>query len=160
MRCVGIDYASASYSAVGLVVNGVPTRSAAYKPTNVLDSAPTRLKKYDIWLRRWIKILSPDVIAVEELAVFQNKSTIRAMARHEGVALLAASRSGAVVIHPGVTSSRRVVFGKGNISKDDAWVEFQNLYPDVALLAKLSGGTDQMDAFTHALAAPTLLERH
>ncbi|HWI67256.1 MAG TPA: crossover junction endodeoxyribonuclease RuvC [Nitrospiraceae bacterium] len=160
MRCVGIDYASANYSAVGLAVNGVPTRSAVWKPEDKHDSAPTRLKKYDIWLRRWIKILSPDVVAVEELAVFQNKLTIRAMARHEGVALLAASRSGAVVIHHGVTSSRRVVFGKGNISKDDAWVEFQNLYPDVTLLAKNVGGTDQMDAFTHALAAPTLLERH
>ena len=55
-----------------------------------------------------------------------------------------------------MTTSRRVVFGKGNLSKDDAWVEFQKLYPDLSLLAKNSGGTDQMDAFTHALAAPTL----
>jgi Holliday junction resolvasome RuvABC endonuclease subunit len=159
VRCVGIDYASAGYSAIALAVNGVPTRSATWKPANVHDSAPARLVKYHIWLSRWINVLSPDAIAVEELAVFLNKTTIRAMARHEGVALLAAKQSRAVVIHPGVTTSRRVVFGKGNISKDDAWVEFQKLYPDVKLLAKNSGGTDQMDAFTHALAAPTVLER-
>jgi Holliday junction resolvasome RuvABC endonuclease subunit len=160
LRCVGIDYASANYSAIALVVKGVPTRSAVWKPTDIHDSAPARLVKYYIWLKRWIKVLSPDAIAVEELAVFQNKNTIRAMARHEGVALLVAKQSGAVVIHPGVTTSRRIVFGRGNISKDDAWVEFQNLYPDVTLAAKNSGGTDQVDAFTHALAAPTVLERH
>jgi Holliday junction resolvasome RuvABC endonuclease subunit len=160
MRCVGIDYASANYSAIALVVKGRPLRSAVWKSENIHDSAPTRLKKYYIWLGRWIKVLSPDVIAVEELAVFQNKLTVRAMARHEGVALLAGSLSGAVVIHPGVTTSRRIVFGKGNISKDDAWVEFQKLYPDLSLYAKNSGGTDQVDAFTHALAAPTVLEQH
>jgi Holliday junction resolvasome RuvABC endonuclease subunit len=111
------------------------------------------------WTKRWLKILKPDVIAVEELAVFMNKPTIRALARHEGVALLAAKQSGAIVLSPGVSKARGIVFGNGKLSKDDAWTAFKKLYPDIILLPKNSGGSDQMDAYTHALAAPTVLER-
>jgi Holliday junction resolvasome RuvABC endonuclease subunit len=91
--------------------------------------------------------------------VFHNKKTIRALSHHEGVALLAAKRSGAIVLNPSPSQSRAVVFANGRLSKDDAWVAFKKMYPDLKLLAKNSGGSDQMDAYTHALAAPTVLER-
>lgn len=107
----------------------------------------------------YLIIFKPDVIAVEQLAVFMNKSVIRSLARHEGVALLAAKRSGAVVLSPSIGQSRRVVFGNGQLSKDDAWAAFRKLYPDLKMLAKTSGGSDQMDAYTHALAAVTILEQ-
>ena len=74
MRSVGVDVAVAGYSAVALVVDGVPTRSAVWKPDNKHDSDAVRLEKFYIWLRRWLKMLNPDVIAVEELAVFMNKN--------------------------------------------------------------------------------------
>lgn len=130
-----------------------------WKPADKRVSAPVIIEDGYKWLRRWLRILLPDVIAVEELAVFLNKNTIRALARHEGVALLAAKQTGAVVIHPGISQSRGIVFGNGRLSKDDAWVAFRKQFPDFSLLAKNSGGTDQMDAMTHALAAPTALER-
>jgi hypothetical protein len=64
------------------------------------------------------------------------------------------------VLNPGTSQSRSIVFkGQGNMSKDKAWEAFKKQYPDVKVLAKTSGGTDQMDAYTHALAAPTVLER-
>ena len=159
MRCCGIDNAKTGFKAIALVVNGVPMRAHVWKPSDKLASAPVILEDSYDWLSRWIRILKPDVIAVEQLQVFQNKKVIRALGNHEGVALLAAKKSRAVVIQPGVSQSRRVVFGAGNLSKDDAWVAFRKLFPDLTLLAKNSGGTDQMDAFTHALAAPTVLER-
>jgi Holliday junction resolvasome RuvABC endonuclease subunit len=159
MRCCGIDNAKIGYKAIALAVNGVPVRAHVWKPPNKLDSAPTILEDSYDWLRRWLKILKPDVIAVEQLQVFQNKKVIRALSQHEGVALLAAKQSGGVVIQPGTSQSRGVVFSAGNLSKDDAWVAFRKMYPDFVLLAKNSGGSDQMDAMTHALAAPTILER-
>jgi Holliday junction resolvasome RuvABC endonuclease subunit len=159
MRCVGIDNAKTGFKGIALVVNGVPTRAHVWKPDNKKDSAPVILEDSYDWLSRWLRIMKPDVIAVEMLQVFQNKNVIRALANHEGVALLAAKQSRAVVIQPGTSQSRSVVFGKGISSKDDAWVAFKKMFPEIALLAKNSGGTDQMDAYTHALAAPTILER-
>lgn len=159
MRCVGIDNASTGYRGIALVVNGVPVRAQVWKPPDKLDSTAVHLEEGYEWLCWWLRVFKPDVVAVEELQVFLNKKVIRAMSRHEGVALLAAKQSGAVVIHPSPSQSRRVVFAAGNTSKDDAWVAFRKMYPDLKLLAKTSGGLDQMDAYTHALAAPTVLER-
>jgi len=159
MRAVGIDGASANYAAIALVVNGAPYRAAVWQPKDKRDSAAERVEDYYKWLRRWIAIYKPDVIAVEELAVFLNKNTIRALSRHEGVALLAAKKSGAIVLNPGISKARGIVFGNGRLSKDDAWVAFKKMYPELDLRGKNSGGTDQMDGYVHALAAPTILER-
>ena len=159
MKTAGIDIASAGYGSLAFAVNGRPVRALLWKPADKRDSAATRIEDYYKWLRFRLNIFAPDIVAVEELAVFMNKPTIRALARHEGVALLAAKQSGAIVLSPSVGQSRSVVLGDGRLSKDDAWVWFRKLYPDFKFAHKTAGGTDQMDALTHALAAPTILER-
>jgi Holliday junction resolvasome RuvABC endonuclease subunit len=159
VRACGVDIASAGWTAIGLAVDGVPVKAVVWKPQDKRDSNAVRLDQAYKWMFMRLQIFKPDVISVEELAVFMNKPTIRSLARHEGVALLAAKRTGAVVLNPGITKARGIVFGDGRLSKDDAWLAFKKLYPEVKLLAKNSGGTDQMDALTHALAAPTILER-
>jgi Holliday junction resolvasome RuvABC endonuclease subunit len=159
MRSVGIDIASAGYSAIALAIDGEPSRAVVWKPNNKRDSDAVRLFDFHKWIRMHLFVIKPDVVAVEELAVFMNKTVIRSLARHEGVALLAAKQSRAVVIHPSIGQSRGIVLDNGRLSKDDAWVAFKKLYPHFTLLSKNSGGTDQMDAMTHALAAPTVLER-
>jgi Holliday junction resolvasome RuvABC endonuclease subunit len=166
MRAGGIDVASTGWAAFSLVVDGKSEKSWVFKPSNIKDSAATHLEQKYEWLRRVIWIAKPDVIVVEELAVFLNKKVIRALARHEGASLLAAKHSGAMVISLGVSSARSITFegkrvGKkrGSLSKDDAWLLFKKIYPDVPLLSKTSGGLDQMDAYVLALAAPTILER-
>jgi Holliday junction resolvasome RuvABC endonuclease subunit len=159
VRSLGVDIASAGYASVALVVNGEPKQAPVWAPKDKRESAAVRIENYYVFIKRWISILKPDVISVEELAVFLNKPTIRALARHEGVALLAAKQSGAIVLNPPINQARSVVFGNGRLSKDDAWVAFKKMYPELALRGKNSGGTDQADAYTHALAAPTILER-
>jgi Holliday junction resolvasome RuvABC endonuclease subunit len=159
MKSVGIDVASAGYSAIGIAVDGEPKRAMVWQPNDKRDSVSVRIEDYYKWLHRWLGFLKPDVVSVEELAVFMNKPTIRSLARHEGVALLAAKQSGAIVLNPGITKARGIVFGNGRLSKDDAWVAFKKMYPDLELRGKNSGGTDQMDAYVHAIAAPTVLER-
>ena len=103
MRSAGIDVASSGLAAIGLCVNGKPKRHAVWKPSHKKNSAAVNLLEQYDWLRFHIGLMRPDVIAVEELAVFLNKTVIRALARHEGIALLAAKQSGAVVISPIVT---------------------------------------------------------
>jgi len=159
MRSVGIDIAAAGWSSVALSVDGVPVKAVVWKPDDKKSSDPVRLEQQYRWHQRYLNIFKPDVIAVEELAVFMSKTVIRALARHEGVALLAAKQSGAIVLSPTTSQSRGIVLGNGRLSKDDAWLTFKKRYPDFKLLAKRSGGSDQMDAMTHALAAPTVLER-
>lgn len=169
MRSVGVDVASTGFSGIALAIDGVPKRATVWKPSNIKDSPSVHLVEFHTWLKRQFWALKPDIIAVEELAVFQSKTVIRALARHEGVALLTAKQTKCIVVSPGVSTSRSIVFPKsefgrkqgkgGSISKDDAWKFFKQKYPDFETLSKTSGGTDQMDAMVHALAAPVVLER-
>jgi Holliday junction resolvasome RuvABC endonuclease subunit len=159
VRSVGVDIASAGLSALALVVDGEPRSAKVWKPKNVRDSTPERIHQFHKWMTFTLGTMNPDVVAVEELAVFLNKKVIRALSRHEGAALLAAKQRGVVVVNPPVTQARGIVFGKGNISKDEAWEAIKKMYPDFKFLPKTSGGTDQADALVHALAAPTILER-
>ena len=159
VRSVGIDIAKSNYAAVALAIDGIPRSSSVWSPKDKRDSTAARLEDYYLWVMRKLLLYRADVVAVEKLEVFQNKNTIRAMSNHEGVALLAAKQRKAIVLNPGVSQARGVVFGNGRLSKDDAWGFFRKMYPDLELRGKNAGGTDQMDAFTHALAAPTILER-
>lgn len=160
MRSVGIDIAKTGWAGMALVIDGECVKSVVWRPDNPKDSAAAILDQKYAWTVFWLATFQPDVVAVEELQVFLNKKVIRALSHHEGISLLAARRSGAIVLNPSPSRSRSVVFRKGgNMSKDNAWLAFKEKYPTVKLRAKTSGGLDEMDSYTHALAAPTLLER-
>ena len=161
MRVVGVDIAAKSYSALAVVDNGVPSSATVWKPTNIKDSDAELLHQFYRWLVFKLGVLKPAIVAVERQAGFsKNHDVIRSLSKREGVALLAAKqRSGCIVVNPPVTQARGIVFGKGNMSKDDAWGEIRKMYPDFRFPPKNSGGTDVADALTHALAAPVVLER-
>lgn len=160
MRSVGIDIAKIEYSAIALAVNGRPISVASWKNLRKQDSEPVQLEKFYKWLVFQLGIFGPDIIAVEELAVFMNKNTIRTLARREGVALLASKQRGAIVLSPTIGSARNVVLGiPSNSAKELAWEEVRKMYPKFKFANSNQGGMDQADALVHALAAPTLLER-
>lgn len=159
MRVVGLDYASRNYSGLAVAEDGAPVSASAFMPKAKAGwSDPEMLVEYERWLIFKLKLLVPDVVIVEELAVFQNKKTIRALAHRECVCLLAAKKKCGIVIHKPVRSARSVVFNNGGISKDDAW-KTRAKHIDFDFGRKDAGGTDKMDAMTLAMAAPTLLER-
>jgi Holliday junction resolvasome RuvABC endonuclease subunit len=161
MRSVGIDISKKEYSAAALAVGGKPTAVVAWRNKFSNDSEPVQLERFYTWLVFQLGIFKPDIIAVEELAVFMNKNTIRTLARREGVALLAAKkRNGSIVLNPSIGRARNAVFGVPmNTSKEVAWELMRERYPDFKFANSNQGGMDQADALTHALAAPTLLER-
>jgi hypothetical protein len=104
--------------------------------------------------------LKPDIVSVEELAVFLNKKVIRTLSRREGIALVVAKKKARIVLHPPVTQSRSIVLGPpGNMPKDEAWKRIKKMYPDFDFGHANQGGMDKGDAMTHALAAETILER-
>lgn len=160
MRSAGVDVASAGFAALGLAVDGVPTYGALWKAEKN-DSDPVKLEAWSRVLDAKFGLWKPQVIGVEELAVFLNKKVIRALSKMEGVALLQAKKyRGAMVVNPPVTQARAIVFkDQGVRSKEDAWQAFKKQYPDFKLPAATSGGMDIADALVHAIAAPVILER-
>jgi Holliday junction resolvasome RuvABC endonuclease subunit len=160
MRILGLDYAKTGFSAAGLAVNGRPYRCFVWRVRDMRESEPAQLVQYGAWWKRILWITHPDIVVVEELAVFQNKNTIRTLARREGVALYLAKEGGAVVVHPPVSQSRAIVLGSpGNMSKEEAWKRIQRRFPDFDFGRANQGGMDKGDAMTHALAGATILER-
>lgn len=160
MRSVGIDIAKTEYSALALAIDDMPIAVAKWKNNLKKDSEPVQLEKFYNFVYMYLGLFKPDVVAVEELAVFMNKKVIRVLSRREGVAILAAKRYGALVLSPSVGSSRNAVLGiPANSSKEVAWEAIRAMFPDFKFASSNQGGMDQGDALTHALAAPILLER-
>src|SRR3954471_21003966 len=98
MRCVGIDIAKTGWAGMALVVDGECVKSIVWRPENPKASAADILLQKFRWHNLWLATFAPDVVAVEELQVFQNKKVIRALSNHEGIALLSAKLSGAIVL--------------------------------------------------------------
>lgn len=161
MRSIGVDIASRGFVALGLAVNDAPILALVWKSDNERDSDAARMLQLYNWLTYQFGLLKPDIVSVERQAGFvKNHDVIRSLSKREGVALVAAKRrSGVIVLNPPVSQARGIVFGNGNISKDEAWKEIQKMYPEFKFLRKTVGGTDQADALIHAIAAPVILER-
>lgn len=159
MKVIGVDYSSRAFNALAVVQNGAPAKCHLFKTELRQDEADARmLREYETWMTYKLGLLKPDIVIVEELAVFQNPKVIRALSHREAVALLVASKKAPIVVHKTIRQARVVVFKNGSISKDDAW-KVRAKFIDFEFSKKTVGGTDEMDAMTLALAAPTLLER-
>lgn len=159
MRTVGVDTAGGGLAAAALAIRGVPSTAAVFKPDKK-DAAPEKLFMWGKWLDAKYGFWRPDVISVEELAVFMNKKVIRALSKMEGVAIDHAKKKRVVVLNPPITQARSIVFrDQGVRSKEDAFEAFKKKYPDFKLPAVSSGGMDVADAMVHAVAAPIILER-
>lgn len=159
MRVVGLD-PSTKYGGLASVVDGEINAVNCWKPSSDKLSEPARLLEYRRWLKFKLKILKPDVVAIEKLAVFQNKKVIRALSHFEAVAIVTSAEiRNTIVISIQVTTARGNVFGKGNLSKDDAWVAIKKKFPDVDFGHKTTGGLDKADAAVVGLAAPKFIER-
>lgn len=110
-------------------------------------------------ITRTVAEWDPDMLAFEQVQSARNMNTVRALARFEAAAIIAGKHHGALVIPVAVSSARKVVFGQGNIPKEDAFAEMKKRYAEFPWLAKTRGGLDQSDAAVIALAGPAVLER-
>jgi Holliday junction resolvasome RuvABC endonuclease subunit len=160
MKTAGIDIASAGKAALSLATDGKPKRAFIWQPEHHRDSEAVKLVDFYDWLAGKFDVYRPQIVAVEQVAGFMNRKVIQALSRFEGVALLAAKQSGAIVVNPTVGSSRNIVYGvPSSCSKEDAYAAFKKLFPNFPTGKVNQGGMDKADAMTHALAAEIHLER-
>lgn len=97
----------------------------------------------------------PDVVVVEKVSVSWNVNTIRKIAYYEAVAMIYSHGQGADLQQVQATKARRIVLGKGNLSKEKCYDIVVEKYPrDWAKPNK--GGMDETDAFVLAMAGPAL----
>jgi Holliday junction resolvasome RuvABC endonuclease subunit len=157
VRVVGID-PSSKYAGLALIVNGELRSVNVWKPSSKRLSHPRRLVEYERWLLFKLKMLRPDMVAIEELAVYMNKRTIRVLSHFECTAILTAKKCVKSVVLITATEARGIVFNQGNMSKDDAWDLVCSEW-DFDFGRKDVGGTDKMDAAVIGLAAPEFIER-
>jgi Holliday junction resolvasome RuvABC endonuclease subunit len=160
MRCVGFDIAAVSYSGFAMVENDDLIVVESHKPDPKWDE-PFMLNQFYKWCKNLLFIYRPDIVAVEKKMGYKNQLQAAMMiGRREGIALLAGAQNPrCIVINPGATTSRSIVFGNGKLSKDQAWAKRGEIWPGFDFGKKTVGGTDKMDAATHALAAPKAIQR-
>lgn len=155
-----MDIAKIGFGAVAFAQDGEPYQVMSWKYDNQKDSEPNKLQHFYSWLYMRFVIWKPDIVAVEQVAGFQNRKVVQILSRFEGVALLAAKQYGAIVLNPMVGSARNAALGiPANSKKELAFETIKARYPDFKFGAVNQGGPDKADAMTHALAAPQLLER-
>ena len=148
MRSSGIDIASGGFSAAALAIDGIPTNAVLWK-ADKKDADPDRLVKFSRFLDFQWGLWKPDIIAVEELAVFMNKKVIRALARMEGVALRQAKLRGVIVVSPPVVTARSIVFKGQGVRQKRTLSGISRAISDF-VASRQSGCADIVDAMTRA----------
>lgn len=158
MRIAGLD-TSSSYSGAAIADDGVLQHVDLWKPEDAKMSQEEKLYSFYLWYQRFHAEWRPDIVAFEEVQSARNAITVRILARIEAAAIIVGKADGRLVLPCNVKTCRKVVLGRGDIDKEDAFAELRKRYPDLDWAKKTVGGMDQSDAIVIALAAPTVLER-
>jgi len=106
--------------------------------------------------------LAFELVMYEQVAMSQNTNTVRLLAYYEACVLMLAGRYALEVYAVTATMARRLVLGKGGLSKEDCWEPFMEKYGGhFAWPEKGSNGADDVvDAAILAMAGlPLLKER-
>lgn len=159
MRCLGVD-PSSSFGGVAIVDAPSSVKNVAHwqRPKN--SSHPQGLQSWFEFMRAYIRMYRPHMASIEMHAYSgpkSNQAASHAVAYYQGVAAVCCKLEGLVVIEVRATTSRRIVLGRGNISKEDAWTVMRKRYPDL-FSPKTRGGLDEMDALIASLAGPDAAE--
>lgn len=158
MRIAGLD-TSSSCCGLGVADNGVLKHIEVWKPSDAKASQEQKLYEWYQFYDAWHRVWTPDIVAFEEVQSARNAITVRILARFEAAAIIVGKANGSLVLPCNVKTCRKVVLGRGDIDKEDAFAELRKRYPDLNWAKKTVGGMDQSDAIVIALAAPTVLER-
>ena len=158
MRVLGID-PSSTCCGVAIVDRGGLVDTSAWDKKPSL-SAAANLYDYYLWQCAYIRSMTPDMACVEFLSVSRNMDSVRAVSHFQAAAVLACKSEGnMLVVEARVTSARKVVLGRGNLSKEEAWKIVRERFPEHKFRRADKGGMDEADALVLALAGPAIAER-
>lgn len=146
MNIIGID-PSSSKSGVSLIKNGKITEVSCWFRTKKLDHSQN-LKLFGEFLDRFKGRRKIDVVAVEEMSVSRNVTTVRVVSYFEGLALLKAAEWNAKALSLKPSQARKKAFGS-DIGKEKAYKQMKKQFK---LLPYDSGGNDMSDAMVLAKA--------
>lgn len=157
MKVLGVDPATLS-AAVAHVENGKVIGVFHWKGVQK-DSQFRRLVEWHDFVRLSCKAFDPFLVVVAESSFSRNMETVRALARSEAVAIMAAIHSAPAVVTAKDTQIRSTAWPDEKIKKDDVYEKLRGEYPELNWNRKDHGGQDQADAAAAALAGPVILER-
>lgn len=168
MRIVGID-PSSTLSGVALCDDQRLIDTWVWQK-DAKASPPQNLADYYHWLVRLLltgqteptdshqmKRIA-DMAVVESLSVERNAKVTRIVSHYQAISVLAAKNAGLVVIETRAKTARRLVLGNGNMPKEQVHKEIKKMFKDHRFRARSSGGLDETDAVTLALAGPAAAE--
>lgn len=158
MRIGGLD-TSSSFCGLGVADDGVLKHIEVWQPSDKKASQEQKLYEWYLFYEAWHRVWKPDIVAFEEVQSARNAITVRILARFEAAAIIVGKANGSLVLPCNVKTCRKVVLGRGDIDKEEAFEQLRKTYPQFAWARKTVGGMDQSDAIVIALAAPTVLER-
>ncbi len=161
MRTIGYD-PSSNCAGLALAVDGVPEYIGIWTPSKKSLRPDKKLVEWDYYCRIAFVALRPDRSVMEVIRVSTSHDTTRSLSRFESAFIINSARHGIdQVLEHQVGQARSAFFGegKGNTSKQDAYVWMVEHYPQLAWLPPEEGGMDQSDALVMALAYDKIVER-
>lgn len=150
MRTLGIDPSSSS-TGLALIDNFNIEAVSLWRPTT--KDVHKSLAEFADYLSSSNLTCHIDSMCVERVSVTCNMNTVRRIAYVEGVALsLFKSLGCSEVTQMNPSQARKIVFGKGNIGKEEIYKEIVSSNSSIDFLPFKKGGSDQTDAVVLALA--------
>lgn len=157
MKTAGIDPSSSRCGIAIVAVDGVANSSTfiddiqtwdvrGHKGKWLQEEIPGKLDAFAKNLAAYLIAKKVDRAVVELLSVTHNMDTVRKIAYFEGAALLACAAARIPVESMRTTQARKLVFGKGNIGKDEVRIVLEEMFQ-----RRLT--PDEADALVLAIAA-------
>jgi Holliday junction resolvasome RuvABC endonuclease subunit len=150
-KTLGVD-PSSSCTGICLVENNEPVAVGIWKPSSQKALPSCRLTEYYGWITRKIELGNPDIVSIEIIAFNRSHQTTRILSRYESATIIAAVLAGCKVVELRVSDARKQILSKGNLSKQQAYDEVTQRYPDINWGDFDKGGADKTDACVIALA--------
>lgn len=148
MKIIGVDPSSSS-SGVAIMTDDIVKKAFTWE-RNLKLTLELDMLLFHRELVNFMKY-ETDLMVVEKVSVQWNVNTIRRIAYYEAAAMMAAAHYGCRCISVQATKARRLVFGKGNLSKEASAELVRERYPKRTLTL------DECDAVVLGLAGPALL---
>lgn len=163
MKVLGVD-PSSSITGLAVAIDDAPVWSDVFRADPkalVHANLHAYLQHLD---RLWAAHGRFDLVIVEKVSVTYNLNTVRKIAYFEAISMLKAVAEGADVRQVQATKARRLVLGKGTLSKEACYdllmsgaLRRSGWFWERPKNSKNAGGMDESDAIVLALAGSALL---
>lgn len=148
---LGVD-PSSSRTGICLVDGEKIIAKGSWSPSRKKDTPSVRLTEFYSWMNKKLEFEAPKLTVVEIIAFNRSHQTTRILSRYEGATIIAATMWGSDIYEARVSEGRKVVLGKGNLSKEESVEQVSAMYPEFTF------NHDEADALVLALYGTHMLQ--